>query len=85
MFYYCSMLPKDLKFGPGQRIRISEQALGIVPDYVGIHGHIGIGGINATHYFRGSYFVSIRLPTGAKVVLHLPEDCLEDGQTEYRL
>ena len=79
------MLPKDLNFIPGQRVRINKQALEIVPDYVGIHGHIGIGGINAIHYFRGSYFVSIRLPTGAKVVLHLPEDCLEDADSEYRL
>ena len=46
----------------------------VVPDYVGMHGHIGIGGINAIHYFRGSYFVSIRLPTCAKVDLHLTED-----------
>ena len=57
----------------------------MVPDYVGMYGHIGIGGINATHYFQSEYFVKIHLPTGAKVVLQLPEDCLEDAHPEYRL
>ena len=79
------MLPKDLSFVPGQRVRIREQASEIVPDYVGMYGHIGIGGISATHFFLGEYFVKINLPTGAKVVLQLPENCLEDAPTGYRL
>ena len=79
------MPSEDLKFVPGHRVRISEQALEIVPEYVGMHGHIGVGGINAIHYCRGSSLVSFRLPTGAKVVLHLPEDCLKDAATEYWL
>ena len=79
------MLPKDLKFIPGQRVRINEHASEMVPDYVSMYGHIGIGGINATHYFRGEYFVKVLLPTGAKVVLQLPENCLEDAHIEYRL
>ena len=49
-----------------------------------MYDHIGIGGINAIHYFQGEYFVNIRLPSGANVVLRLPEDSLEDAPTEYR-
>ena len=43
------MLPRNLKYVQGQRVRINEQAYHLVPDYVGMYGHIGIGGISVTH------------------------------------
>ena len=79
------MLPPDLKFTPGQRVVINDSASEIVPDFVGLHGHVGIGGIGARHFFRGRYFVSLRLPTGANVIVQLPERCLDEAPTDYRL
>ena len=79
------MLPRNLKYVPGQRVRINEQAYHLGPDYVGMYGHIGIGGISVTHYFLGQYFVTVQLETGATVILQLPEQCLEDAPVGFRL
>ena len=79
------MLPKDLKYRPGQRVWINDSARELVPDYVGMCGHVGIGGIAAAHYYRGDYFVNLRLHTGATVILRLPECCLDDAQPKFRL
>ena len=73
------------KFQPGQRVRIGEAASGLVPHYVGMVGHIGIGSINAPAYYQGKYFVSVRLETGANVVLRLPERCLSDAPSSFNL
>ena len=73
------------KYTPGQRVRINEAASGFVPGYVGIVGHIGIGSINAPAFYQGKYFVSVRLETGAQVILRLPEKCLDEAPAEFRL
>ena len=79
------MLPKDLKFTPGQRVRINLSAAKLVPDYVGLVGHIGIGGLSAPHYHGGQYYVTVHLPTGAVVTLRLLEHCLDDASSDFRL
>jgi hypothetical protein len=73
------------KYRPGQRVCINEAASGLVPQYVGMAGHIGIGSINAPAYYQGEYFVTVRLETGAKVVLRLPERCLNDAPSGFHL
>ena len=70
---------------PGQRVRINSLAAPLVPDFVGMHGHIGIGGISAAHWIAGEYFVTVRLPTGAAVTLILPEHCLDAARPDFRL
>ena len=73
------------KYQPGQRVCISESASGLVPQYVGMVGHIGIGSISAPAYHQGEYFVTVRLDTGAKVVLRLPERCITDAPSGFHL
>ena len=79
------MLPSNLKYVPGQRVRVNRSASSLVPDYVGLYGHVGIGGISAPHYFGSQYYVTVKLPTGATVTLRLPEHCLDDAQRDFRL
>ena len=69
----CAKLPGMArpKYIPGQRVRINEAASELVPGYVGMVGHIGIGSINAPEFYQGQYFVTVRLETGAKVILRL--------------
>jgi hypothetical protein len=57
----------------------------LVPGYVGMVGHIGIGSINAPAFYQGEYFVAVRLETGARVILRLPEGCLDEAPAEFRL
>ena len=73
------------KYTPGQRVRINTRASDQVPEYVGMLGTIGIGGISAPHFFYGEYFISIRHESGAKVIVRLPEHCLDDAPTDIRL
>ena len=73
------------KYTPGQRVRINEAASELVPGYVGMAGHIGIGSISAPAFYQGEYFVTIRLETGAPVILRLPEHCIEEAPAEFRL
>ena len=35
--------------------------------------------INAPGYYQGEYFVTVRLETGATVILRLPGKCLDDA------
>ena len=72
------MLPQ--KFIPGQRVRVNKLASDLVPEYVGMLGTIGIGGISAPAHHHGEYFVGIRRDTGAKVIVKLPTHCLECSQ-----
>ena len=83
----CAKLPSmpKLKYTPGQRVRINEAASGLVQGFVGMVGHIGIGSINAPAFHQGEYFVSVRLETGATVILRLPERCLDEALAEFRL
>ena len=74
-----------LKYTPGQRVRINEAASELVPGYVGVVGHIGIGSINAPSFYQGEYFVSVHQETGAKVILRLPERCLDEAPPDFRL
>ena len=70
---------------PGRRFRINKLASHLLPECVGMLGAIGIGGIAAPAHFHGEYFVSIHRDTGAKVYVRLPEHCLDDAPTEFRL
>ena len=79
------MLPRNLKYVPGQRVRINHSASDMVPDFVGMYGTIGIGGVSARHYFNGEYFVTVHLPTGARVTLRLPEHCLDEARPDIKL
>jgi hypothetical protein len=79
------MYPRNLKYVPGQRVRINSQATESVPDYVGMFGTIGVGGVSTRHYFNGEYFVTVHLPTGAFVTLRLPERCLDEAQPDMKL
>ena len=83
----CAKLPSMArsKYTPGQRVRINEAASGLVAGYLGMVGHIGVGSISAPAYYQGEYFVTIRLETGAKVVLRLPEQCIEEASAEFHL
>ena len=56
-----------------------------MPGYVGMVGHIGIGSISAPSFYQGEYFVTVRLETGAKVILRLQEQCLDEAPAEFRL
>ena len=85
MFYNARVLPKSLKYVPGQRVRVNRAASSLVPDYVGMCGHIGIGGISAPHYFQGRHYVALNLPSGAQIIVRLPERCLDDAPTNFRL
>ena len=73
------------KFIPGQRVRINQAAVDKVPEFVGLIGTVGIGGVNAPYCFSGEYFVSIYRDTGAKVIVLLPEHCLDEAPTTFRL
>ena len=77
-------LPR-LKYTPGQRVPINETASDVVPGYVGMVGHIGIGSISAPSFHQGEDFVTVRLETGAKVILRLPEGCLYEAPAGFRL
>jgi hypothetical protein len=79
------VLPPNLKFVPGHRVRVNDKAREKYPAYVGMYASIGIGGISARHYFLGEYFVSVWLPSEAKVILLLAEECLDDAQPNYGL
>jgi len=70
------------RFVPGQRVRINEKAADQVPEFVGMLGTVGIGGVNAPYYFRGGYYVSIYREKGARIILHLPEHCIDERQFE---
>ena len=59
----------DVPLGPA--VRINDSAHDLVPDYGGMYGHVGIGGTAAAHYYRGDYFLNLRLHTGAPVILRL--------------
>ena len=48
-------------------------------------GHIGIGSINAPLFYQGEYYATVRLETGATVILRLPKTYLDDAPTEFRL
>jgi hypothetical protein len=73
------------KYTQGLRVRINNAASGLVQDFVGMVGHIGIGSINAPSYYQGEYFVNVRLETGAKMILRLPEHCIEEAPAEFHL
>ena len=60
-------------------------AIGLVAGFVGAIGHIGIGRLNAPAFYEGDYFVSVRLETGATVILRLPEHCIDEAPGELRL
>ena len=70
---------------PGRRVRINLSASAVGPGFVGMYGTIGIGGVSARHYFNGEYFVTVHLPTGARVTLRLPEHCLDEAQPDIKL
>jgi hypothetical protein len=70
---------------PGQRVQVNRSAAKLVPDYVGLFGHIGIGGLSAPHYFSGQYYVTVHLETGAVVTLRLLEHHLDDAPRDFRL
>ena len=72
-------------YTPGQRVRINGAVSGLVQGFVGMVGHIGIGSINAPSHYRGEYFVTVRLETGATVILKLPETYLDEAPEEFRL
>ena len=55
------------------------------PDYVGMEGRVGIGQTSAPHYILDTYFVTVRLATGATVILKLTEECLDDARKTFRL
>ena len=80
----CATLPgmPRPKYTPGQQVRINENAIGLVMGFVGMSGHIGIGGINAPSFYQGYYFVTVRMETGATVTLRLPERCLDEITAE---
>ena len=46
------MRRKNLKYYRRQRVPINKTAAVMVPDYIGMYGHIGIGAIAAPHYFQ---------------------------------
>jgi hypothetical protein len=46
--------------------------------FVGMSGHVGIGGINAPSFYQSYYFVTVRMETGATVTLRLPEQYLDE-------
>ena len=71
------------KYTPGQRVRINDAASVLVQGFVGMVGHIG--SINTPAFYQGEYFVSVRLETGATVILRLPERCLDDAPVGFRL
>ena len=73
------------KFYRGQRVRINERAVDRVPEYVGMLGTIGIGGVNAPYYYAGRYYVSMRRENGAKIIVLLPEECIDEAPAEFRL
>lgn len=65
-------------------MRINESVAELYPDYVGWYGHVGIGGVAVSYFLRDLYFVSLRLDTGASVILRLPEKCIDDAPTDFR-
>ena len=77
-------MPKQ-KFIPGERVRINERASELLPEYVGMLGTIGIGGIAVPAHHHGEYFVSIRRETGVKVIVQIHERCLDYAPTGFRL
>ena len=85
VFYNAQVLPDNLKYLPGQRVRVNRAASSFVPEYVGVYGHIGIGGISAPHYFQRRYYVTLDLSSEAHIILRLPEHCLDDVATDFRL
>ena len=70
------------RYIPGQQVSINENAIGLVMGFVGMSGHVGIGGINAPSFYQGYYFVTIRMETGAMITLRLPERCLDEVSAE---
>ena len=56
-----------------------------MPEFVGMLGTIGIGGINAPHYLNGEYYVRVHRENGSKVIVQLPEDCIDEAPTQFRL
>ena len=79
------LLMPEREFKPGQRVRVNENAVGLVAGFVGTIGHIGIGSLNTPSFYQGDYFVSVRLETGSTVILRLPERCLDEASAEFRL
>jgi hypothetical protein len=79
------MYPRNLKYVPGQLVRINPHATESVPDFVGMTGTIGVGGVSARHYYNGEYFVTVHMPTGAFITLRLPESCLDETRPEMKL
>ena len=79
------MYPRNLKYVPGQRVRINPRAAESVPGFVGMIGTIGVGGISARHYYNGEYFVTVHMTTGAYVTLRLPENCLDEVRPDMPL
>jgi hypothetical protein len=79
------MYPRNLKYVPGQRVRINSSAAASVPDFVGMTGTIGVGGVSARHYYAGEYFVTVLMTTGAYITLRLPEDCLDEARPDMKL
>ena len=75
----------NLKYTPGQRVRVNERAIGLVAGFVGAIGHIGIGSLNAPAFYEGDYFVSVCLKTGANVILRLPEQYIDEAPGEFRM
>ncbi len=41
--------------------------------------------INEAAFYQGEYFVTVRLETGATVILRLPERCLDEVPGKFRL
>jgi hypothetical protein len=70
-------MPKP-KYTPGQRVRINENAIGLVMGFVGMSGLVGIGGITAPSFYQGYYFVTVRMETGDTGTLRLPEQYLDE-------
>ena len=83
LFYNLSV--QATRYVPGQRVLINKSASDLYPDYVGMYGHIGIGGVAGPYFAHDCYFVGVRLETGASVILRLPEKCIDEAPTDFRL
>jgi hypothetical protein len=75
----------DRKFKPGQRVRVNENAVGLVAGLVDLIGHVGIVSENSTSLYDGDYLVKVRTGRGSSVILRLPGECLDETSWEFHL